>query len=460
MRRNFTKRSIGLLAAGLAVVVATGAYLLAFGADSSSNNGASKSDSRRTSRPRDSQSNAQRVRVMTIRPTREHLLRTSTQAAHVDPYEEADLFAKTSGYLQKVYVDIGDRVRKDQVLAEIWIPEVEQQRIHKEALVEKAQAEQKQAEAAVQAAESLVEAAKATVSEARSQVARYTAEVKFRKIQYERHLQLFKERALQRDIVDEKSSQFEAAEAAQAAALAAADTTQAKLLVERAKLLQAHADLAGAAARVKVAQADLNHMIVLLNYAKITAPYDGVVTKRLVHPGAFIQSASDEKGDPLFHVANTDRVRIVVDLPESDSSLIRVGQPATFRVDALRGQQFQGKVARFADALDSDSRTMRVEVALDSANKSLRPGMFGAMTITLADHEDALMLPSSVLITTGGKPGVMVASNGRAERRVIEIGQNDGIRMHVLRGLSDDDQVIAEGKDDVRDGQPVEVVPR
>ena len=268
MQRFLTKRSIGWIAAGLAVVLATGAYLLAIGADSSSGSEASKpAGAGRSSQSAASRGNS-KVRVMTIRPTREHLQRLSTQAAYVEPYEEADLFAKTSGYLEKVHVDIGDRVRKDQVLAELWIPEVEQQRIHKEALVEKAQAERKQAEAAVQAAEALVEAAKATVSEARSQVARYTAEVKFRKIQYDRHLQLFKERALQRDIVDEKSSQFEAAEAAQAAARAAADTTQAKLLVERAKLLQAHAELAGAAARVKVAQADLNHTIVLFELCK------------------------------------------------------------------------------------------------------------------------------------------------------------------------------------------------
>ncbi len=124
------------------------------------------------------------------------------------------MFAKVSGYLEKVLVDIGDSVRKDQVLAELWIPEMEQERLYREALVEKAQAEVKQTEAAVKAAESFVDAAKARVEEAHSQTARFEAESEYRQIEYKRNLQLFNDRALQRDIVDEKQSQLRAAAAA------------------------------------------------------------------------------------------------------------------------------------------------------------------------------------------------------------------------------------------------------
>ena len=457
MRTLLTRRSIAWICGGLAIAVGAGAYLLAGGADAPS--GQRKSETSQ-GRQLPTVSDSQSVRVKVVRPTRERLQKTSTQAAYVEPYEEADLFAKTSGYLESVNVDIGDRVHKGQVLAEIWIPEMEQERIHKEALVEKSRAEQEQAQAAVTAAESLIDAAKAKVSEARSQITRYEAEAKYRKVEYDRHLQLFNERALQRDIVDEKKLQLEAAEATEEAAHATVETVQANMLVDQAKLKQAHADLAAAAAHVKVAQAELDHAKVLLAYAKVTAPYDGVITKRLVHPGAFIQSASNGNGDPLFHLSRFDRIRIVANLPEADSAWVKVGQPATFRVDALRGQQFQGKVARFAGALDGQTRTMRVEMALDGANTALRPGMYGSVSVTLADQEDALLVPASVLVTGGGAPSVMIASNGRAERRTIEIGQNDGIRMHVVSGLSENDQVIAEGKDACRDGQPVEVITR
>jgi membrane fusion protein (multidrug efflux system) len=101
---------------------------------------------------------------------------------------------------------------------------------------------------------------------------------------------------------------------------------------------------------------------------------------------------------------------------------------------------------------------MRVEVELDSPTVQLRPGMYGSLTLTLADYENALILPASVLLAGGGTPTVMVASNGRAHRRTIEIGQNDGVRMHIVGGLDGSEQVIAEGKDFVREGQSVEVV--
>ncbi|MBI3840056.1 MAG: efflux RND transporter periplasmic adaptor subunit [Planctomycetia bacterium] len=457
MRIHFTHRTIAWFGAGLGIVLGAGAYLLASGSGAPSGQAESPSPNAQKMELED---RSKPVRVRVVRPTRERLQKTSTQAAYVDPYEEADLFAKTSGYLEVVHVDIGDGVRKGQLLAEIWIPEMEQERIHKEALVEKARAEQEQAQAAVKAGESLVDAAKAKASEARSQIARYEAEAKYRKVEYDRHLQLFNERALQRDIVDEKSNQLQAARAALEAAHATSDTAEANMLVEQAKLKQARADRAAAEAQVKVTQAELDLANVLLAYAKVTAPYDGVITKRLVHPGAFIQSASNGNGDPLFHLARFDRIRIVADVPEADSAWVKVGQPATFRVDALRGQQFQGKVARFSDALDGHTRTMRVEVALDGANTVLRPGMYGSVSITLADQDDALLVPTSVLVTGGGAPSVMIASNGRVERRTIEIGQNDGVRVHVIAGLSDTDQVIAEGKDAVRDGQQVEVVNR
>jgi RND family efflux transporter MFP subunit len=456
MQLRLTKGIFSAAAACLAVLLAAGAYLFAAGDKPKPD----VSGGARIARTAAAVDQRQTVRVKTIQPTRERLQRTSTQAAQVLPYEEADLYAKASGYLETINVDIGDKVRKGQVLAEIWIPEMVQEQIHKEALLEKARAEQAQADAALTAAASLVEAAKARVDEANSQVARYIADVKYRKIEFDRHQQLFDERALQRDIVDEKSSQYEAAQASEAAARSATQTARANLLVEEAKLKQAQADLVGAQARVKVAQAELDHTKVLLDYAKVTAPYDGVITKRFVHPGAFIKSASEGNSSPLFHLSNVDRVRIVADMPEADSSWVKVGQPATFRVDALRGHEFQGTVARFADALDTDSRTMRAEVALDSPATRLRAGMYGTVTITLADQEDALLLPASVLVTGGGEPSVMCANSGRAERRRIEIGQNDGIRMHILSGISDSDQVIAEGKDEVRDGQRVEVIAR
>jgi membrane fusion protein (multidrug efflux system) len=112
---------------------------------------------------------------------------------------------------------------------------------------------------------------------------------------------------------------------------------------------------------------------------------------------------------------------------------------------------------RLADALDPSTRTMRVEVEPDTLPAGMRAGQFGTVAITLADYPGAVMLPVSVLLT-GGKPAVMIVAEGRAVRREITIGANDGDRVYVVAGLTGDEVVIAEGKDTVRDGLPVEVV--
>src|SRR5262249_30821526 len=311
--------------------------------------------------------------------------------------------------------------------------------------------------AAQKAAEAMVGAARAKLQEVSSLVTRQEADVTYRKGEYARYYQLSNERAVQKDVLDRELNQLRAAEAALTAAKAAVATAEANLQVEQVKQTQAQADVAGARARLKVAQADREYTIILLDYARLTAPYGGVVTQRFVHPGAFIQSAATGKADPLFTLARVDRMRIVTEIPESDSTWIRIGPPATLLVDAARGQGFARQLAGLADALDRKSRTMQVEVELDEPARALRPGMYGSVTITLADYPDALLLPTSALLTGAAKPSVMVVREGKARRQEIELGYNDGVRMQILRGLTPDDRGITDGKHEVSDGQPAHI---
>jgi HlyD family secretion protein len=458
MTINLTKRTAGWVAAGLALAALVGGlFVLLAGGHKAGRAAFGQSEGKTAPESSESPGGAPTGRVKTIRPAREHLKRTTTQTAHVEPYERADLFARVAGYLQKVHVDIGDRVKKDQVLAELWVPETEQERVQKQALVEKGQAEVGQAEAARKAGEAMVGAADAKVLEVSSLVAKYEADVTYHKGEHERYLQLFKERALQKDVVDRELNQLRAAEASLTAAKATVTTIEANRKVEQAKLLQAQADVASSQARLKVAQADLEQAAILLRYSKITAPYNGVITQRLVHPGWFIQSGATGKADPLLSIARVDRMRIVTEIPESDSAWIKVGQLATLQVDAARGRRFPGKVARLADALDKKSRTMLVEVELDTPTDLLRPGMYGSVTIILADYPNALLLPTSALLAGADKPSVMLVRDGKAHQQEIGVGYNDGARIQVTRGLKGDEPVITDGKNTVRDGQVVEI---
>jgi RND family efflux transporter MFP subunit len=363
------------------------------------------------------------VRVKVARPTREHLKHLSTpQPAHVGPYEKADIYAKVAGYVQMLGpalgpdrkalldqdgqprpLDIGDRVEKDQVLAKLWVPEMEKELELKKALTKQSEAD----------------------------VKKYEAERVFREAELARLEKMVKDKSVEEARLDEKRLQRDAVQAA----------------------------IASAEARVQVAMRETEHLQTLLNYATIRAPFTGLLTRRLVDTGAFVQSAATGKPEPLFTLARIDRLRIIADIPEADASLVTIGQSATFQTNASRGQSLAGKVVRFADALESGTRTMRTEVELDAQTKVLRPGMFGSVTILLADSPDALMLPTTALLSGDGKTAVLIVEEGRALKREVELGLNDGVRMQVLGGLAGSEQVIVVGKDPVREGQPVEVAP-
>ena len=473
MRRQVAKQTVGWTFAGLvsAALAALTAVLVSALSGCSNSGLASPGQAKTEQAQRNADEGAgpeRTLRVKTVRPSREHLKRVTAQQAHVDPFEKTDVFAKASGYLLRFGqvqgwdgrardVDIGDRVVKDQVLAELWVPEMEQERLHQAALVDKAQSEVDVAVAAEKAQEAVVEAAQARVEQARSERAKYEADVVYRKGEYERQLQLFKERTSYKELVDKEANQLRAAEAALAAAKDAIGTAQANLKFEQANVAKAKADVEGAKARLKVANATLERTVILLDYGKIRAPYEGLLTRRLFHTGAFIQSAETRIAEPLFTIVRVDPLRIVTDIPEADSTSVQLGQPATLEVNGVPGQQFPGKVVRFADALDSVTRTMRTEVELDMPSKVLRAGMYGTVTIRLLDYPDAMLLPTSTLVISGGKPSVMVVEESKVRRREIVLGHNDGDRMHITHGLRGDEQVITDGKNSVREDQAVEM---
>jgi HlyD family secretion protein len=401
--------------------------------------------------------NAEKVRVKVMRPIVEDLVRVTTQPAHVEAYETTDVYAKAAGYVETMSVDIGDRVKQGQVLATLHIPEMQQDLRRKEALLAQARSAVGQSEAAIVAAEAAIRAAEAAQAEAQSGLKSAEAELQFRKIESQRFERLANDSTIPRDKADEKLNQLKSAEAAADKAQSAVDSARAKIQVENARLTEAHANLVHAQSSVDVAAADLEHTKVLVNYGTIKAPFAGIVTRRRFDTGAFIQSASAGKPESLFTVARTDRLRIIVDLPESECGLIRSRQPAVLRIGGAEGREYHGKVARFAGALDQSTRTMRAEVELDDPAPDIHPGAYGSVTIMLADSKQALLLPLSAVIFDKGKASVKTVVDGHVAEKQLELGQNDGVRVQVLSGLKPHDVIITDGKSRASPGQRVEI---
>lgn len=380
----------------------------------------------------------------TVAPAVEDLLWETTQPAHIESYERADVYAKASGFLKSVLVDIGDRVQKDQVLAELWIPEMDQELQQKIARVEQARAAVEQSQARLATAAVLVTAAEAEVNETKSTISAAEAEVEFRRSEHERISELVRNRSINAAIQDEKLNHLRSAEASLAAARAKLQSMKAQVTVAQSRSREAAADLTYAQSQLKLAEADREQTAVLMKYAQVRAPYDGLIIRRWVDSGDFVTSAATTKTEPLFTVDRIERLRIIFDLPESESGLAAVGQPVVLKVDALKGRTFGGRIQRTTGVLDSRTRTLRVEAELDEPQPGLKPGMYGMITVTLADVPNALTVPTHCIRFEDQTAVVYCLVHGVAERRVVELGASDGSRTQITRGLAPPDQVLLD----------------
>jgi RND family efflux transporter MFP subunit len=383
--------------------------------------------------------------------------RTSDQPGRVEAFEETPLYAKISGFVQHVNADIGDRVKEGQVLAELSVPEMVQELKQKEALVQQANADVAQAEAAVEAATAAVAVAAAKVTEAEATTKRSDAEYTRAKAELARIERLAAENAIQQRVVDEAESQFGAADAARGEAAAKIESAKAGHKEAEAKLAKAQADVVAATARVAVAEANRGVAEAMLQYAKITAPFDGVVTKRNVHTRHFIASAGAR--EPLFVVVRSDPVRVFVDVPEKDATLVSVGNRAIVRVQSAGGKPVEGAVTRSAWALDRTSRTLCTEIDLPNADGKLRPGMYANAAIVVDERAGVMSLPASAILRQADKTVCCCVQNGKVMRKAITVGLTDGTLVEVVAGLDGTEEVVKANAGSLTEGQSVQTKP-
>ncbi|MBY0522165.1 MAG: efflux RND transporter periplasmic adaptor subunit [Gemmataceae bacterium] len=360
--------------------------------------------------------------VKVAKPERKTLRRILEQPGEIEAFEQTPVFAKISGYVQNIRFDIGDPVKKGAVLAELWAPELDAERKQKEALVEQAEAELKLATHSVAVAE---------------------AENRRSRSQFERLARTGKS-VLDKETIDESQYGAEAS---------------------KARLEMAQSDVAVKKARVGVAQANRDQVDAMLQYTRLKAPYDGVVTRRTVDTGHFVQPASGAKAEPIFIVAQTDPVRIFVDVPESDAVLINKGTPAQVRVDALRNREFKGEVHRSSWGLDPKTRTLRTEIDLKNPDGKLRPRMYATAMITV-EHPNVLALPVAAVVSQGDHHFCFRVADGKVQRMPVRIGARDANFVEVLKkqklgkdggweDLTGSEEVIITNPASLSDGQAV-----
>lgn len=442
-----------ILLAGLVVVVAGGIFLLGRGPGAK----ASHPETASAEAPEGSAANEQGMRVQVARPEKGGLTRTSTQIGSVHPFQQAQLYAKVSGYLKWQEVDIGSQVKKGDVLAVIDDPEVVKEAARAEAAVKQASAMVAQAEAHLKTSQADVKSYEAAVAKAQAQVLSTKARRNYREKQLRRNQELFKRQAIPQQLVDEYEDHYETTVAEVQSAEAEQLSAQAQLEAAKAKVVQAEADLAEAKSNVDVCREVKAKADVLVDYTKIVSPYTGVITLRNFFVGDFIRSASDGNEHPLLTVARTDKMRVVTYIPDRDVPYCDVGDKAVITLDALPGVKFDGTVSRYSYSEEPESRTMRTEVDLMNPKELLREGMFGVASIILEKDTSSWTIPVACLAekVKDNQSSVFVVRNGRARKVPVTVGTNDGIRVEIVKGLGPDEQVITNKG--VEDDLPVVV---
>jgi RND family efflux transporter MFP subunit len=348
---------------------------------------------------------------------RRPLVNSITLSGEFRPFQEVDVHAKVAGYIRKIYVDVGDHVQAGQTLAVLEIPELSAQLQGAEAAVRRAKDAIRRAKGDLDRAESLHEAT---------------------------HLDY---------------SRLKEASAARPGLIAEQelDDALAKDKEGEGQIASSEAALSESQNQLDVAVAEQKQLSAMSDYTRIVAPFSGVVTRRNVDNGALVQAGtnSNTQALPVVSVAETDLFRLTLPVPESAVPLVRLGTTVAVHVSALN-RDFDGKVSRFADAVNQETRTMHTEVDVPNKNGSIIDGMYAEVNLTLAKKDGVLALPIQAVTRNGSDATVLVVnSQDRVEERSVQLGMESANEVEVVSGISPRERVVIGSRSEFRNGDKV-----
>jgi RND family efflux transporter MFP subunit len=340
-----------------------------------------------------------------------------TTSSELVPFQQIDVYAKESGYVKALSVDYGTRVKAGQVMAVLEIPELELQ---------------------LQQDDAAIKSAADQVMHARHEIKRSEAQHNVLHLQYERldGVSKTKPGLVAQQEVDEAQGKDLAAESQVEAAKSTLETAQSQLDLMKAKR---------------------QHDQVLFDYAKITAPFAGVVTERYANLGTLMQAGtnSSTQAMPLVRLSEDDRFRLVIPVPESYVRFIHVNDPVSVRIPS-RSETYPGKVARFSVDVKEDTRTMHTEVDVPNGKGTLIPGMYAEATLLLEKRENALAVPLQAVSHQGDQTSVLIVDqSNKIVSQPVKLGIQTDRDAEVLSGLRAGDLVVVSDRAGLKPGQPV-----
>jgi RND family efflux transporter MFP subunit len=349
--------------------------------------------------------------------------------AEFKPFQEVELMAKVAGYVKNIYVDVGDRVKKDQLLAVLEVPELADDLARANASVDRGKAD----------------VARAQDEQRRAESAHEIAHISYTRL--------------------EKVSEQRPGLVAQQEI----DDAHSKDLVAEAQIAGAKSALAAARQQVDIYNAEVSKIKTMIEYTKVTAPFAGVITKRYANTGSMIQAgiASNTQAMPVVSLSENTLLRLILPVPESAVPGVHIGQQVEVSVPTLN-RSFPGRVARFAGKVQLSTRTMETEVDVPNASLVLVPGMYAEVNLTLSEKNNVLAVPLAAVDVDSaensdagsGSPissgSVMVVTQENLiEIRKVKLGLETASSVEVRSGLHNGDLVVIGNRGGLQPGQQV-----
>ena len=342
-------------------------------------------------------------------------------ASELLPYQEVEVYAKVSGFIRKLNVDWGTHVRQGELLAILEIPELEQQ---------------------IQVDEAAVRRSEHEIARAQEEVSRSQSAYTVANLTYTRLLNVQKTRP---ELVAQQE----------------VDVAEGKNREADASVSASKESLAASRQALEAAKAALEKDKTLYSYARITAPFDGVITQIDAYTGALLPAGTtSNKGDqPLCRISQNSLLRLVIPVPERAVADVHLGQSAAVHVTAIH-KTFSGKIARISDQIDLNTRTMHTEVDVPNPDYELIPGMYATVQIPLQTIHNALTVPVQAVQLSGDHRGsVLVVRDNKIEKREVTLGLQGATDMQVISGLAAHEQVVFGEQSQYKPGESVIPVP-
>jgi HlyD family secretion protein len=421
--------------------------------------------------------------VQVVQPQLRKIVREVGQPSFVESYERTSIYPKVSGYIEKWNVDIGDKVKKGDVLATLYVPELREDWQTKLRTVTLDKKRVKLAEKVVRVAQADVRAAQARLDEARATLAQYESQVHRWAVQVKRLTREVNSGVVDNQVLTETQNQLEASTAARDAARAAIAKAEAELVSRQETLEQDKVNVEVARSQKSVADSDAKRLEAWVGYLTLRAPYDGVIVARNVNTWDFVRpAAGDPSADPnspnlapggtaapLYVMDRTDVVRIFVDIPEADANFVHPGTKASVLVRAFRDYWIPATVTRTSWALNVKSRTLRAEIDLRNSDHpddyrdpgshpiaavsshdglQILPGMY-AYGKVIIERPNVWALPKAALNHAGDDTWYWGYANGHAVKAPVETGVSDGEWVEVTNRRSASGWTPIDGSEQV-----------